>query len=317
MPPGGFVHQALRYASDLEFLGGTVPFVTEGLSEGDRVLAVTTATNIKLLHGLLGRDAQRVEFVDALEWYGSPGRTTAAYHRYVERHKGPPGRVRVIGEPVWSGRSAVQTREWLRYESVINVAFAGADASIICPYDLRTVPPEVADEVGRTHPELVTGYGDPLVSEVYADPGSFSAEYDGVPLDQPGVPVRVTRLGPGGLAAARELAHACATRAGFTGGRREEIVLALAEVAANALLYGGGRAVLRAWEGGGALVLETADEGPGAGAAEPFLGQVPPDPSARSGVGLWVVRQLSDLVEMRTGPAGTTVRLHFTLPPTP
>lgn len=313
MSPGGFVHQALRYASDLEFLGGTVPFVTEALSAGDSVLAVTSSTNIELLHGVLGRDARRVEFADSLDWYGSPGRTLAAYHRHVEGHRGRPGRVRVIGEPVWPGPGP-ELREWMRYESVVNVAFAGSDASIICPYDLRRVPPPVAESIGRTHPELVTGYGDPLPSEEYTDPVLFGAECDGVPLAPPSGPVRVLDTGPCGLADARGLARAAAVRAGFRGTRREEVVLAVSETAADALLHGGGRVVLRSWQDGGSLVVETADAGGGGPVRDPFAGQVPPDGPAQAGAALWVVRQIADLVERRSGPSGTTVRLHFTLP---
>ena len=47
-------------------------------------------------------------------------------------------------------------------------------------------------------------------------------------------------------------------------------------------------------------------------------GGVPPEPELpppdSAGQGLWVVNHVSDLVEMRSGPAGTTTRLHFRLP---
>jgi hypothetical protein len=35
--------------------------------------------------------------------------------------------------------------------------------------------------------------------------------------------------------------------------------------------------------------------------------------SSPSGRGRWLARQLCDLVQVRTGAAGTTVRLHLTL----
>jgi hypothetical protein len=37
----------------------------------------------------------------------------------------------------------------------------------------------------------------------------------------------------------------------------------------------------------------------------------PPD---SDGQGLWVVNDVCDLVETRSGPAGTTTRVHFRLP---
>jgi hypothetical protein len=39
-------------------------------------------------------------------------------------------------------------------------------------------------------------------------------------------------------------------------------------------------------------------------------GYIPPDPTARSGLGLWGVRMLCALVQIRTCGPGTEVRLH-------
>ena len=36
-------------------------------------------------------------------------------------------------------------------------------------------------------------------------------------------------------------------------------------------------------------------------------------PAEATGLGLWVVHQVCDLVELRTGPAGTTIRTHMRL----
>ena len=46
---------------------------------------------------------------------------------------------------------------------------------------------------------------------------------------------------------------------------------------------------------------------------DPLAGRKRPPPDS-AGQGLWVVNHVSDLVEMRSGPAGTTTRLHFRLP---
>ena len=44
-----------------------------------------------------------------------------------------------------------------------------------------------------------------------------------------------------------------------------------------------------------------------------LAGRRRPIPDAGRGHGLWVVNQLCDLVELRTGSTGTTVRLHMRL----
>ena len=42
---------------------------------------------------------------------------------------------------------------------------------------------------------------------------------------------------------------------------------------------------------------------------DPLAGRVRPEPDARGGRGLWLVNQLCDLVQIRTGSSGTTVRV--------
>ncbi len=307
----GFVHQALAYGSEGEFLAATVPFVRAGLRHGEVVLAVTTLTNIGLLRQALGPDAARVEFVDAAGWYLQPARTLAAYDYYVNsRSSRSSGQVRVIGEPVWSGRVAAEITEWKRYESVLNVAFAQAAAWIICPYDRRVLHPDILADALRTHPELVVG-DQGQHSAAYANPMAFAAECDRQPLPLPRAVTATLPFDGGNLWRLRRFVTRYARRVGLAEVRLQELVLSVNEVAANAIRHGGGHGTVRLWVEGGALVGEIADPGQWAVAGSP--GYLPPDPAARSGVGLWVVRQLCDRVEIRAGSPGTTVRLRVAI----
>jgi anti-sigma regulatory factor (Ser/Thr protein kinase) len=99
-----------------------------------------------------------------------------------------------------------------------------------------------------------------------------------------------------------------AGQAGLVGDRAGDFVLAVHEVAANAVLYGSpvAQLVLRV-AAGGVAEAEVSDRGcwlPGAG---------PPAPVTRGGVGLRVVRMLCDEVEVRARSAGTTVLLRMRL----
>ena len=47
--------------------------------------------------------------------------------------------------------------------------------------------------------------------------------------------------------------------------------------------------------------------------ATPSPAAAAPSPTAGRGNGLWVVNQLCDLAELRTGSTGTTIRLHIRL----
>ncbi|MGV2921287.1 hypothetical protein RMO59_35965, partial [Streptomyces alfalfae] len=72
--------------------------------------------------------------------------------------------------------------------------------------------------------------------------------------------------------------------------------------------------VLRVFNDSDWVVCEVADVGGGTAPAvrdTGFLGRVPPDPHAPKGHGLWVVRQLCDLVTEDFGAGGAVLRLHF------
>ena len=79
------------------------------------------------------------------------------------------------------------------------------------------------------------------------------------------------------------------------------------ELAANSLLHGGGRGELRVWRDGAALVCEVSDTGT---IDDPLAGRRVPSLDRVGGRGLWLANQLCDLVQLRSGPAGTVVRLH-------
>ncbi|MEV0091723.1 sensor histidine kinase [Streptomyces sp. NPDC050738] len=310
-----FVHQALRYASDEEFLAGTEPFVRDGLAGGDAVLAVVKRRNIGLLRDALGGGARDVEFIDADDWYGYPSRTLGRYHTYCTEHgttaTGGARRVRVIGEPVWSRRSELETREWMRYESLLNVAFARSGHWILCPYDQRDLSEHVLTTAARTHPELAAPEGDLAVSDAYARPEDFYAESDAGPLDPAPDPSREVTFDRRESVTARRAAGEFARRGGLSEERVREVMSAVHESALNALRHGGGHAVLRLWARPAYLVFEIADSGVHAPVEALFPGHLPPRATAASGHGMWLVRQLSDLVEQRIARGGSVVRMHF------
>jgi hypothetical protein len=46
---------------------------------------------------------------------------------------------------------------------------------------------------------------------------------------------------------------------------------------------------------------------------DPLVGRRSPDHDGEHGRGMWLINQLCDLVELRPGPAGTTLRLRMSL----
>ncbi|OKK16316.1 hypothetical protein AMK16_24915 [Streptomyces sp. CB00455] len=304
------------YGSDQEFLAATVPFCLDGLEEDDAVLAVTTKANIDLLRQQLGSSARDVEFIVADEWYRAPGRTLAAYYRYVDERTGagPHQRVRVIGEPVWHGRDVLETDEWTRYESAINVAFADCPAWIVCPYDTRVLPASVVADARRTHPQLVSGAA-ARASGHYAAPldGAWGRTLSPVPSDG-----RAVLRFDADLSAVRPFVARAATSLGMSSAGADRLVFAVNEVATNAVQHGGGAGEVALWRSGHRVVCDVRDSGGRGGSVDGhwMLGYMPPESGRARGHGLWTVRQLCDVVEVEPGIAGTTgttVRLHLNL----
>ena len=113
------------------------------------------------------------------------------------------------------------------------------------------------------------------------------------------------------LASVRRSAAAWAARAGLPPHRVQDLVIAVGELTANTLAHTNEPGQLTLWTTGGEVFCQVDDAGE---ITDPLAGQVRPDPGdLGSGRGLWVVHQLCDLVEIRTGPAGTTTRVHLQL----
>jgi anti-sigma regulatory factor (Ser/Thr protein kinase) len=300
------VHQALFYDSDQAFLAPLTGFCLDGLAAGDKILAVTTEANIDLLAGALGGAAADVSFVPALSWYDAPGRTLAAYHRYVDAHKHFHERVRIIGEPVWDGRDAVAEAEWTRYESVINAAFADSPAWVVCPYDERALPERITADARRTHPSVLTASGT-LHSPAYTDPAAFTCAIDHQPLPEPFGTVMEIPFDDH-LHRMRRRLSAHAIELGLDAEEVNRLVLAVNEVAGNAVQHGGGHGRILLWADETTVVCDVTDSGR---MELPHPGYLPPDPTAGHGHGLWIVRQLCELLEIRTHDDGTQIRLHL------
>jgi anti-sigma regulatory factor (Ser/Thr protein kinase) len=114
------------------------------------------------------------------------------------------------------------------------------------------------------------------------------------------------------LSQVRALVLRHAREAGLTEVRANDLVLAVSEVAANTLRHTHSPGTLAMWHNEDEVVCEIHDEGT---IADPLAGSRKPPPGASGGHGLWLVRQVCDLVELTSDANGTTVRMHMTLHP--
>ena len=297
-----FRHEALLYRDDAEYLGTVVPFLREGVERGEHVLAAVVEPVRGRIREQLGAAAADVTFVDVTGPGASPARIMPALTQLVDAHQQDGRAVRVLGQPMQPGRRAVETAEWRLLEGLVNLVVPpDAPLWLICPYDAATGDPEVVGHAAHSHPVLLengdyrgsTGYTGALyVEELFRRP---------LPPPPADAEIRPFRRDDIGEVANRVLA--AAFRAGLGPERSHRLAAAARELASDATA--GDAAVLRLWVTDDAVVCEVSD----AAVATPVVGRVPA--TTRAGrKGLWLANQTSDLIQVRSGDAGTTVRVH-------
>lgn len=299
-----FVHPALFYRGVRGYLAGTMRFIREGLRLGDPVAVAVPGPNLRLLRSALGESAARVRMMDMTQAGRNPGRIIPGIlRRFADAH--PRGRVRIIGEPIWPGRSENEYPACVQHEALINLAFSGRPVTILCPYDAERLHPRVLADAAATHPLLIDDEGEHDSAE-YA-PERIRQAYD-VPLPEPADQPVVLAFDDTNLSQARALVVEHARRAGLADDRVMDVELAVNEMAANSLAHGGGAGDLRIWRQDPYLVCEVRDAG---FIPDPLVGRHPVTPDMPGGRGVLLVNQLSDLVRLHTRPGGTTIRAHF------
>ncbi len=322
MPAGShrasFRHEALLYSGEAEFVSATSTFVSEGLAAGEAVLAVVDAHKIGLLRSALGDQAGAVEFADMAVVGRNPGRILDAWYRFAAEHAGAGTGARGIGEPVSPTRSTAELVECQLHEALLNVAFPAQPAwTLLCPYDTGTLGAAALAEARRTHPFLRRG-ADTVASadfakDGYGGPGAPPSPWQfRDPLPEPPADAGTVDLaiGDASLSVLRHQVSAHATEAGASAARAGDLALAVSELATNSVRHGGGHGRLRLWADRGNLVCEVADTGH---ITDPLVGRRRPTGRQLRGRGLGRVQQLCDLVQVRTEPGGTVVRVQVPL----
>jgi anti-sigma regulatory factor (Ser/Thr protein kinase) len=298
-----FRHEALLYAGIDEFMSVTVPFLREGAAAGERAMVALDERKIRMLEDALGSDAESVSFVEMHGLGRNPARIIPAWRDFVSDHAGSGRGLRGIGEPVWAGRSGAELTECECHESLLNRAFDGGPGwRLMCPYDTAALAPAAVEVASRTHP-FVTEGGVTRRSRDYTQADALVA-----PLPTPPADADEIAFTADDLVGLRWVVSNAANRAGVTGPRVADLVLAVHELASNSLRYGGGHGVLRMWEDRDAFVCEVRDEGR---IEEPLVGRALPPPEQTGGHGLWLVNQVCDLVQLRSSPRGSVVRVRM------
>jgi anti-sigma regulatory factor (Ser/Thr protein kinase) len=301
-----FCHEALIYGDDYEFVAAAHPFVADALARAEPVLVAISAERARSLKGSLGGDAWEAHFADMEALGRNPARLIPAWRRFLSENAQDGRSVRILSEAAWPGRSPAELSECGRYELLLELAFAEGQAwRLLCAYDGRAVPEEVIESARAAHPFIREGAASTLndahLGELLPRP------FDGV-LPEPSRTAEELRFTRDSLSELREFVARSASAAQLGNERGENLQLAVNELATNSVTHGGGEGRLRVWTEPGSLVCEVSDRGH---IEEPLVGRVRPATDQPSGRGLWLVNHLCDLVQIRSAPQGTVVRVYM------
>lgn len=300
-----FWHAALFHDGDGELLDVALPYLREGLQAGDAVAVALRPEYLETIGQALGADAGDVLFVDITELGRNPGRVLPELGNFQRAH-GRHRRVRALGSPVWPGRTKAELTACREHDALLNVAFASAPVSVMCPFDRMQVDDETAEWVRTTHPWICED-GHCTPNPGFADPQAVAASAAG-PLPEP-AEIGET-LGFGAPEGPRRVRYAVAEH-GWRNGLDEkqvaDLCLAVHEAALNTVVHTPGPGILSLWTDGDAVVCQIQDAG---WIRDPLVGRHCPEPSDGRGYGLYLANQICDLVQLHTDPAdGTTVRM--------
>ena len=299
-----FVHPALLYRDADEYLAGTVPFIRDGLAAGEPVMVAVPEPNLTRLRTAVGADADNIRLVDMSVAGRNPGRIIpGVLLAFAAAHADK--RVRIIGEPIWAGRSDAEYPACAQHEALINAAFAGRAATILCPYDASRLDPVWLRDAYHTHPVIASpdGY---RTSPHYADPVRVAAGFNRPLPDPPGFAATID-VDAFKLPAVRRFVADNAQRAGLSVERTDDLAFAINELAGNTVEHTDGPGRLAMWTDNGELVCQLSDTGH---ITDALAGRVPVAQDSTGGRGLMLVNYLCDLVRIHTRPGRTTIRLY-------
>ncbi|MFF8871065.1 anti-sigma factor RsbA family regulatory protein [Streptomyces massasporeus] len=305
-PLDPFAHPALFYRDEQEYLDGTLPFVRDGLDAGEPVAVAVPGKNLDLIRDALGDAAEAVRLLDMREAGRNPGRIIPGVLRAFADTQPADRRVRIIGEPIWAGRSDTEYPACAQHEALINAAFQGRAVTIMCPYDVVRLPEHMVADAYATHPAVIhPGTRTARDNDAYA-PEDVVSRYN-----EPLAPVQdalTFSFVSDSLSHARHVAVGEGARLGLTGVKLDDLALATAELTTNSVVHGGGSGVLRVWAEDGYVVCEVRDEGQ---LADILAGRRPVPREQRGGRGVLLVNLIADLVRVHRSDTGTTVRCWF------
>jgi anti-sigma regulatory factor (Ser/Thr protein kinase) len=297
-------HAAGFHTDADDLLAQLAPLVTAALQRGEPVATALRPATEAALVAALGAGAELVPLTMPADPHALSGQTLAvARARELRELTTARGRVTAVTEHQdrFDGPDGLF---WTELDAACAVALEALPVDLTCFFPDLPLHQSVTDGALRTHPSLYER-GSPRPNPQHLAPHE-------VLLDTPAPAPMV--LGPPDLRRAfrawelnevRAVVEKELIGAGFGTDRAEDVVLAVNEIATNAVEHGGD-AEIAVWTGPDGFVFEVHDHGD---LADPLPGLVAPQPSETRGRGVWIARQLCDFLHVWADGVGTHVRI--------
>lgn len=308
-------HECVMYSGIDEFVAMAVTFIAGGLDRNQPVLVAVIEPRLRAIRDALGDAADRVVFIDMAELGQNPARILPEWRDFVARSGGRP--MRGVGEPIWAGRRATEIVECQFLESLLNVAVdPDTPLWLLCPYDIASLTDDVIAEARRAHPVVGSSPRlDDRGSQHSAELRTADGQDDGIidhlqALFTAELPAPLRSATSGTYCSTRDLAVEVlqqAAAAGIATMRSVKLATAVGEIAAAGAGQSGGPVDVRFWQDEHALVCEVRDDGV---ICDPMVGRGTTLVAQTRDRSIRLANELCDLVQVRSGTAGTTVRVH-------
>jgi anti-sigma regulatory factor (Ser/Thr protein kinase) len=307
--------EAVRLSHAAGFYGSHAELVAqlEPLAEGARerreplVVGVRPITEQALRH-LLGDTVELVTLAQPDGADPGSGQTVASRRARQLRKltEGGTRAVTAITEHI-SRFDGPDGSFWTELDAAMNVALSGLPVTLTCFFPELPLHQRILDGARSNHEQLLVD-GVLRSNSGYRAPREVLAHQPAAAPDVLGPPDVSLQFGAWQLHEVRARVQQALLAAGCQLNHAEDVVLAVNEVATNAVEHGESEVELYLWTGD-ELVCEVHDRGI---LADPLPGLQAPHPSHPKGRGLWIARQLCDMLHIWSDASGTHVRMRTT-----
>jgi len=303
--PVRFDHRAGTYADADQLLAIAASLLRAGLEDGQPTVLLGSPATERAVRAALGDLPGLVSVPAPDAELRASGQSVVA--RLAERLRAlteESGSAVVVAEH--ARRSArLASWAWGEAEAAANHALADLPVTMTCLF------PASLGDAARTamqwnHPHLLDADGRPRHNPAARPPERVLTALPAPPPLPLGRPDRELSFTPWQLTEVRGTVLEATEAIDMDPDRAQDFVLAVNEVAGNAVEHGRGTGVLRMWSTKHALICEVHDTGR---LPAPLVGLRAPHPASPRGRGLWIARQLCDVLHVWSDLRGTHVRL--------